>query len=69
MVGMSGESSVIQAKFVLSHSPVCLACTPVHMLARDGVQMGTVQYCRSKLTPWASRRSIAGKRTASGTFM
>jgi hypothetical protein len=37
------ESSPIHAKFVLSQSPVSLAWTPVHIVARDGVQTGTVQ--------------------------
>ncbi len=43
MEGMSWDSSPIQAKLVLSHSPVWTACTPVHIVAREGVQIGTVQ--------------------------
>src|SRR5690606_14285069 len=68
-VGISGESSPIHAKFVLSQSPVSFACTPVHMLARDGVQIGTAQYARSYVTPCDSSRSSAGSSTPSGSSM
>src|SRR5215207_5739555 len=61
MVGMSWVSPSIQAWLVFSYAPVRLACAPVHIVARDGVQIGTVQYCRSKLTPCASSRSIVGQ--------
>src|SRR5690625_594338 len=69
IVGMLVSITSVQAKLVLSHRPMFLACCPVHIVAREGVHCGTVQYWLARLTPAPTSRWIAGRSTPGGRSM
>src|SRR5690625_2697412 len=46
-----------------------LACCPVHIVAREGVHCGTVQYWFSRDTPAPVSRWMAGRSTPAGRSM
>src|SRR5690625_669646 len=69
VVGMLVSITSVQAKLVLSHRPMFLACCPVHIVAREGVHCGTVQYWLARLTPAPTSRWIAGRSTPGGRSM
>src|SRR5690554_1850565 len=66
IVGTFSSSTSVQAKLVLSHRPMFFACWPVHIVPREGVHCGTVQYWFVRLTPAPTSRWIAGRSTPGG---
>src|SRR5690625_816060 len=69
MVGILVSITSVQAKLVLSHRPMFFACWPVHIVPREGVHCGTVQYWFVRLTPAPTSRWIAGRSTPGGRSM